>query len=153
MHNKGENINSQKHCQCGCGHVIGKDSTFARGHNTKIDWDMITEGFEEIFNVSMTTKEMLENLYKKYRNLVIVGEILGVDPRKVREKIVMYELPIHPRGHLKPTKLDLFNAIPEEELSRLSNKDIAKKIGSVYGTAVNYQYFRRKNKGGQNDKY
>ena len=110
-----------------------------------ISWNMITEGYNDLYNVDLTTKEMLESLYREHRNMSVVAEILGVCPYLLRKKMKLYRIQIQPRGHLKPTKLDLFKALPEEELDGLNNKEIAEKIGLSHKTVIYYQYLRRKN--------
>lgn len=95
-----------------------------------IDWSMVA------------SREEIETIYKEHRSIEKVSEILGVDSGALRRKMVLEEIPIQPRGHPRPTKLDLFRRIPEKKLRRMSDEEVAKEIGSAVGTAYWYRYVR-----------
>ncbi len=113
----------------------------------KIDWDMVTQGYNDNFRTpetKLTVKAMLEELYKKTRSMWRMEPILGVNQMTIRAEMIRQGIPMQPRGHLRPTKLDRFKQLTDQELKNLTNKEIADKIGCRSSASIqHYKYLKK----------
>lgn len=110
-----------------------------------IDWTAIRDGYNDRYGTGHTIKSMLESIYGKERSMSKMEGILVIEQSAIRRAMVLCGIVIQPRGHLRPTKLDRFKAIPDKELERLSNKEIAERIGSKPCNVIYYKYLKRRN--------
>ena len=140
-----EGMGQQRECECGCGRSVRAGSRFVRGHNSRIDWGMITEGYNDLFGCALSTKRMLETLYGEQRNVVRMGDILGVYPYGVLKRLRLHGIEVQPPGHLRPTKMDRFMAIPEDKLDGMGDGEVATETGLAHRSVANYRCVRRKN--------
>jgi len=103
-----------------------------------INWQFITEGYNDKYHTPYTEKQMWKKLYPKYSSQKI-EEILGVSAMVVLARLRQQGINIQPKGQRHPTKLDKFKAIPRNVRGMLSVKEIAHNIGTVEGTVMYYR--------------
>ena len=108
-----------------------------------VHWDMLVKGYNEENGTSHSVRSMLVCLYAREKSMKRVGDILGVSTSLVHQKIHLEEIPTQPRGHLRPTRMDKLMAIPEDVLSKMSNREVAEKTGIIYGGVPRYRRLRR----------
>ena len=85
----------------------------------KIDWDALLDGYNEIYDLHYSSiEEFVKSLYDVHR-IEEASKILGVSTSVFQEKMVELKIPREPKGHRKPTKLDKFKMLSDNEAFKL----------------------------------
>jgi len=94
----------------------------------KIDWNELLEGYNEMYGLHYETiEEFVKSLYDKNR-IQRSSDILGISNTTFQEKMVELNIPRELKGHRKPTKLDKFKALNDNEAFKLPLGETAKLI-------------------------
>jgi len=94
----------------------------------KIDWDELLDGYNEMYDFHFNTiEEFVKSLYDIHR-IEEAAKILGVSTSVFQEKMAELKIPREPKGHRKPTKLDKFKALDDNEAFKLPLGETAKLV-------------------------
>ena len=111
----------------------------------RIDWEMITDGYNDKFGTEFTVREMLEKVYTKERSILRMEPVIGVEQYTIKREMVRRGITIQPKGHPRPTILDRFKLLTDQEVERHTNQEIADMIGCTASKSVAYYRYLRKN--------
>ena len=103
-----------------------------------INWQDITEGYNDLYNKSYTENQMWRKLYPKYTSHEI-EKILGVNCMTILARLRQQKFEIEPRGQRHPTRLEKFKAIPRHIRGMLTAEELVKMTGACKGTIKYYR--------------
>jgi len=101
----------------------------------KIDWNELLTGYNEMYSFHYNTiEEFIKSLYNEHR-IEAASKILGVSRTVFQEKMVELKIPRELKGHRKPTKIDKFKILSDNEAFKLPLGETAKLINISDGHA------------------
>jgi len=103
-----------------------------------INWQDITEGYNDKYNTNYTEKQMWQEVYPK-NTCFELEKLFMVSPLTIIERLRYCDIKIEPRGRRHPTKLDKFRTIPNHERAKLSLSQLAEITGATTGTVAFYK--------------
>ena len=94
----------------------------------KIDWDELLDGYNEMYGLHYDSMEdFIKNLYNEHR-LQRAADILGVSSAVFQQKMVELKIPREEKGHRKPTIIDQFKKLSDNEAFKLPLGETAKLV-------------------------
>ena len=124
----------------------------------KIDWNELLEGYNEMYDLHYSNiEEFVKSLYDVHR-IEEASKILGASTSVFQEKMVELKIPREPKGHRKPTKLDKFKTLSDNEAFKLPLGETAKlmKISNGHAQVMRslrkrgYEYYDSQKRGKKN---
>ena len=98
-----------------------------------IDWTELTEGYDRIYHTSFKSDAKLLTALLRDKSPFQISEILGVSTYALYRRLDFLEIKrSHQRGGANNTltdKRDLFLSIPEDEIAKMTAREIINKVG------------------------
>ena len=125
-----------------------------------IDWQDITIGYNRQTASQLTTAEMLEHLYRSTGSVRKMSNYLGISDDAIARKMDLLNVQRFRKGPWSNSKMFNFMSIPDEQLAKLTSKQIAAKlqctVPTVYSMAMksrrnNYLHSKRGIKANEKD--
>ena len=103
-----------------------------------IDWQEITQGYNQQTNQRLTLPGMLAKVYHEKGSLRTASEYFGVSYLALERQMDLHRLPRLRRDWKEPFLLDRIKAIPDAKRANMTSKEIAKLCDCKPGTASQY---------------